>query len=278
MSDIFAKLEALRRVDSVIDISRGWLQLRILLSISADECISPSTIASNLGERKKSVIDALRKLKLKGLVEYDGKCAKLSSFGIEVINYLMKSLGLSDSSITTYPLFYRPQYVDVYSAFRSILSYIYLYETIVALATAPRKRLDLNKLSSIVKLSPERLDDYLKHFTSTKRAPLKRRILSSILFHRKTRIFYELTEEGIKLANLIIGNTRIGRNKLYSLLVQITGTAHPRLILKRVALILSIGSAIVMMLQILLSNFAIIIMGLWITFVSFLALLVELSQ
>jgi len=60
-------IEKLRLIDSVVDFARGYVQLSVILTAIDEERIIPDYTAEKLKLSRKSVIDAIQKLKRKGL-------------------------------------------------------------------------------------------------------------------------------------------------------------------------------------------------------------------
>nr|MEB3859661.1 hypothetical protein [Desulfurococcales archaeon] len=64
-----SRLELLRKLDSIIDFSKSTIQLQIVLALALNgEHLSTSKLSRIVGERRKAVLDALRKLEYKGLI------------------------------------------------------------------------------------------------------------------------------------------------------------------------------------------------------------------
>jgi len=70
--DVKSLLEVLREIDRLVDIARGEVQLLVLLSAKG-ELVRPTVVAESLGLRTKTVVDAVQKLKRKGLLKKLGK-------------------------------------------------------------------------------------------------------------------------------------------------------------------------------------------------------------
>ncbi|MBC7120510.1 MAG: winged helix-turn-helix transcriptional regulator [Candidatus Methanosuratus sp.] len=96
------RLARIRNLSGLIDISKSTLQLDIILALNANNELSPAEIASVIGQRRKAVTDALRKLRNKGLVDTTlegGKSARyvLTDLGIELVKTLLSILEVSPS-------------------------------------------------------------------------------------------------------------------------------------------------------------------------------------
>jgi DNA-binding MarR family transcriptional regulator len=61
-----------REVDAAVDFARGWLQLRMLLTVGYLGRCSVDRLVEVLGGRREAVLDSLRKMRAKGLVEGEG--------------------------------------------------------------------------------------------------------------------------------------------------------------------------------------------------------------
>jgi len=70
--EVMTLLKVLREIDGIVDLARGEVQLLVLLS-AKDGMVRPSVLADSLGLRSKTVIDAVQKLKRKGLLKKLGR-------------------------------------------------------------------------------------------------------------------------------------------------------------------------------------------------------------
>ena len=92
------KLEILRKLDSIIDFSRSSYQLNIIVLLGkTDKPLDPGKISSTLQIPRKQVLDALRKLKIKGLVESSASgYYMLTNNGREFYTTLIELLDVKD--------------------------------------------------------------------------------------------------------------------------------------------------------------------------------------
>jgi DNA-binding PadR family transcriptional regulator len=93
------KIDMLRKLDSIIDFSRSSYQLDIIILLGkSSKPMDPGSIASSLGIPRKQILDALRKLKLKGLIDVTGSGSyTLTKTGVEFFNKLMDLINRSDT-------------------------------------------------------------------------------------------------------------------------------------------------------------------------------------
>lgn len=262
-----------REVDDIIDLSRGRLQLEIVCRLGkVDTPVHVDELVRSLGERRKAVFDSLRKLESKSLIVRNGERFLLTDFGKNVFS---KILQLKESELEFFSS-RNKHFLTKYDAARIMVGDFYLYETLQALNGSVKGVLSVDILSKIVGVSSNVLDEHLLKFTKGEFMFLTRYIKPRQIFGlKRTKIYYSLTDEGRKLVNLYLGSLSIRRKWSYKILSKLVGTTHPRIILKRLALFLSVGSAFAMLLQFFISTFSIIILGAWIWIISFFALLVE---
>ncbi|MCX8188795.1 MAG: hypothetical protein N3F64_03720 [Nitrososphaeria archaeon] len=265
--------ELARELDDVIDLSRGRLQLEIVCRLGrVDGPVHVDELVRGLGERRKAVFDSLRKLESKSLISRNGESFLLTDFGKDVFSKIMllkKSELESPISRGTFSL-------TKYDVARIMVGDLYLYETLQALNSSVKGVLAVDVLSKIVGVSSNVLDEHLLKFTKGELMFLNRHVKPRQIFGLKsTKIYYSLTEEGRKLVNLYLGSLSIRRKWSYKLLSKLVGTTHPRIILKRLALFLSIGSAFAMLLQFIIPTYSILVLSAWIWLISFFALLIE---
>ncbi|HIQ23806.1 MAG TPA: hypothetical protein EYH50_02010 [Pyrodictium delaneyi] len=271
----FDKLELLRQVDSVIDLSRGWLQLRILMTIG-DKGAYVDDIVALLDVSRKAVLDSLRKMRVKGLVSISNGFVQLTDKGMEVYNILRNVV--SDSSASSGTLMPPSSTPSVYDVLSFVTRYVYLYDVIAALGFSPRYELPLEVLAAIARVGPRQLDEYLSVY-SRREPRLFSRVLRSTGWgpFRRTRIYYRLTRDGVKLLHRLPEYMRVRRSLAARVLVSITRTLHPRLVLKRLVFVTSLGSAIAMSIVVAYPSVGVIVLGAWLVVLSFLAVLVSQS-
>jgi len=279
-SDRFTeKLRQLAEIDSVVDIGRARVQLEILLKLGEnDEGLTSREIAEKTGYRRKTVLDALRKLIGKGLVTHEDDVYKLTSEGINLYRGLLEVL-----DIPTQHLKYAPTHkMQPLEFARDIATYDFLNDAIIALGAAKNNELPLTILSEIAGISPQRMEDYLEKFTKGRVKLFKRYIkkpwLSRLLGRGRGVVYYRLTSEGLKAYYRLPHYLKMKHNTAAKILQYIARSGHPKLVLKRLALIMAIGSSIAMSLAIFLKNTgSVLILGAWSLLVSFIALLIELA-
>ncbi len=90
-------INQLKDVDRLIDISKSTLQIDIILALSNRGEMTPAEISLAIGQRRKAVTDALRKLRNKGLVEPtsdEGRSPayRLTGIGTETVRSLLSFL------------------------------------------------------------------------------------------------------------------------------------------------------------------------------------------
>lgn len=277
INDLIEVARILRKVDSAVDIARGWTQLRILLIVGHRGRASVNELVQVLKERRKTILDSLRKMKIKGLIlETDGYIVP-SEKGREIYallsTILTSNIGLRSEVERTQTA------AVVYDIPRNLTRAFYLYDAIIAIGSSPKNELPLETLAYMVKLSPSIIDDYLKPFAQGENALFRRVIKErSFLFFKKRRVFYELTKEGLKVFYRLPAYLKYKNNKAAKLFRMITRTGHPRVVIKRMALIISMGSVIVMALNILLPPLlTVLTLSAWILLLSFFAVLIEFT-
>lgn len=269
---LLSSVSVLREVDATVDFARGWLQLRILLVVGSLGRCTVDRLVEIVGERRKAVLDALRKMRTKGLIE-GGDTLSLSEDGLRIYRTLVSVL--SGAFVTSAASRYvRAMTTDLH---RDIAKFSYLYDVIVALGTSKGFELPLDTLASITRLSPETLEDYLKPFVEDEPKLFKRVVKRGKLLSRR-KVYYRLTEDGLKVYHRLPEYVKYRGSVAAALLRSLTNSGHPRVVLKRVAITLALGSAATSALAALLTPPISAIAALsWILIVSLLAVLVELT-
>ncbi len=269
--ELLNSVSMLREVDAAVDFARGWLQLRILLSVGYLGRCSVDRLVEVLGERRKAILDSLRKMRAKGLIEGEGELS-LTEEGRRVYGTLLSVLGSSRRASAGTTLS-RAAAQDIP---RDVLRFSYLYDVLVALGTSKGYELPLSTLASVTRLSPTTLEDYLKPYVEDELRLLKRVVRGGRLTGR--RVFYRLTDEGLKVYHKLPDYVKYRGSLVAMVLRSLTRSGHPRIVLKRVALALAIGSAITSALVAVLAPPTSLVVALtWILTVSLIALLVEVT-
>ncbi|MBC7120509.1 MAG: MarR family transcriptional regulator [Candidatus Methanosuratus sp.] len=241
-------LEQLRKVDGLIDISKSTLQLDIILALNANNELSPAEIASVIGQRRKAVTDALRKLRNKGLVDTTlegGKSARyvLTDSGAECISVINRCIGNNGHGKANNIIINQVKKIPSVNA-TSIQFASALSQLLFALGTAKGNALPLSEIASIMGLSEQRTESYLELFMKSEPRLFRRytddpswvkhlRKLGLKLRTKKRETFYGLTQEGLQYFYKLPSYNRIRRSKSYKMLSTLTRSNSPREIVKK---------------------------------------------
>jgi DNA-binding MarR family transcriptional regulator len=258
-SEQFLRLQMLRELDSAIDFARGFLQLRIVLALGSRGPMTARDISTSLGERYKAVLDAVRKLITKNLIakEPDGgiDTYKLSDAGVEFYRKLVEILGVREH----YRVPKEERRMLLSDVAMSITKYTHLADAILALGTSRSNALTLSDIADAMKLSPERAKTYIETF-SDRRSGVKLfkkvekelkmlKLIAALLkpFGIKMRTaveMYRLTEEGLTVFYKQPYYLKYKKSLAAKIVTKVFGTAHPRLVLKRMTLVTLIAALI----------------------------------
>jgi len=267
LDDIYVKLEKIRAFDSMIDFSRSRIQLDIVLQLATTRRpLSADEIARSIGQRKKPVLDALRKLELKGIIrrtETHRNIYELTDLGKQMINDLAAILGASNLKEVVKSRIYGK--VTARDLIKVIIPVHYLYEVITALGTAKRHELPLDTLAGVAGISPQRLAVYLDPYSDSKSEirlfkkvkrdnPTPLKMMNLILRHKKTStIHYRLTDLGLELYYRLPVYMKIKNNKFVNMLIKIFGYYNTKSILTKLSIIDMIINATIIGLVIMLN-------------------------
>jgi DNA-binding MarR family transcriptional regulator len=258
-SEQFLRLQMLRELDSAIDFARGFLQLRIVLALGSRGPMTARDISTSLGERYKAVLDAVRKLITKNLIakEPDGgiDTYRLSDAGVEFYRKLVEILGVREH----YRVPKEERRMLLSDVAMSITKYTHLADAILALGTSRSNALTLSDIADAMKLSPERAKTYIEMF-SDRRSGVKLfkkvekelkmlKLIAALLkpFGIKMRTaveMYRLTEEGLTVFYKQPYYLKYKKSLAAKIVTKVFGTAHPRLVLKRMTLVTLIAALI----------------------------------
>lgn len=254
-------IEKIRNLSRVVDTTKGTLQLQILFALrNSKEPMTPDELSQHTGRRRKSIMDALLKLKRKGLVckvEKDGELAyKITENGSR---YMDELLGLlkheGDPEI----------YIGGLSGMVELLPlFFHIYDAILSLGIAGEYGLTLEKIADIFGLSPERAETYMDLFIDAPGAKLFKKIKGS-----ETR--YCLTEEGKRVFSQLPYHLKSKRQYSIKFLSLVTRSTHPRKIYSRLSLIFGAGSLITSVAAIFSGSYTPFLV--WVLFITFFGVL-----
>ncbi len=199
-------IEKLRLIDGIVDFARGYIQLSVMLTVINGEKIIPDYTAEKLKLPRKSVIDAIQKLKRKGLICKKGNIYMLTEKGKKFSKLLQDIVG-SLSSINS---------ID------KIMESYRISEAVLLIGTSTKEWVDIRSVAKQLDLKPEQLEKLIK----TRAANLVkiRKIADSTLL--------ALTYEGAELYDLLLESIKLGPLTARTLSL-LTGTLDPRNALRR---------------------------------------------
>lgn len=257
LAGLDSRLQVLRELDSVIDFARGFLQLRIVLCLGLRGSMTSRDIAAVLGERQKSVVDAIRKLVSKGLIikESDGglDLYRLSDTGLDFYRRLQSVVGDGWRHRVTKEE-RREMIVDIAAA---LTKYTHLMDALIAVATSRDGELSLADIADAMKLGIDRAKTYIEMF-SDKRSGIRMfkrversstmletlaKILKPFGINIKTTVtLYRITEEGLTIFYKQPYYLKYKKSLAGRIVTKIFGSAHPRIVLKRMAMAMLVAS------------------------------------
>ncbi len=270
-------VEQLKKINQVIDATKGTLQLQILMLLHSKGPQDADEISKAMSKRRKAVTDALRKLRMKGLIDERPKSETdpesiyaLTDQGREYVGSLNSLFNLSEHPspeeekrlvkfVEEFPLLY------------------YTYDGVIALGLAGDDGLSAKELGRILNLSEQRAITYFDLFSSTPGATLFKKIdQGSGGRGGPGKVRYTLTEEGKRVFRLLPSYNKMRLSIPFKILRFITMATHPRQVYSRLAIITAIGSAVSLCAtaSAVLHPFT----GIWLYFLVFLAGVISLEQ
>jgi len=192
------RIQLLRRIDSIIDFNRATAQLRILIALNNKEH-TVDEIMMSTGLKRKTVLDAIRKLEIKGLVEKQGNRYRLTELGRNIYNALLNLAGGNPRNIPVKPSL-RTTYYETYD---QLLNVVYMLRVVKILGNASNKPLSLKELAKKTGVSQTTLSDHINRFVS---GNLK--IFERTYDIKRKKAYYKLTDLGLKLYTTIYGRRR----------------------------------------------------------------------
>ncbi len=204
MSEISLKmLKNIRELDSIIDFSRATLQLHIVLVLSQYKYgLTVDEIAFKTGFRRKTVLDTLRKLEIKGLVVRKNDLFFLSDIGIKYLEQLKDLLKIKGAEE-------KYDEKDLRKIAYKLVFYGALRDIIVLLGKSDG--LTLEKISRMLGISPKKVRNYIIHLNNMyKNKLVKTTRKKGILGVKKAHV---LTSYGKKLYDNIVSIDSRSTNK-----------------------------------------------------------------
>lgn len=236
--EVLNKLNKLRALDDMLDFARASTQLDILIALGDNKPISLDELASKVGRGKRQVADAIRKMLRKGFVRYEEKDGKMFIMIDENgLNYLKNISDVLSIGVKDIRTVLDSKKADVTE---NIGTYFYAYETLTILGIAQRP-LSLNKLASIIGISPNRLESYLDLFVSRDEAHKNifekiYKISYGVLSFKhvsKTLTYYKLSELGMKIFYKLPFYMKYKNSITMRFLMKIMFTPHYRTAINR---------------------------------------------
>ena len=206
---LMERIEVLRRIDSLIDFNRATAQLKILVALDNNE-LSIDELMEKTGLKRKTILDAVRKLEIKGIVERRGHKLTLSKLGLSVYKTL-RDLALGKAELSKASVPYRVSSIKIsfYETYDQLLHVVYMLKVVKILGDHKNKPMHIKKLASKIGVSPVTLSDHLAMFTD---GNLK--LLNKVYDISTKKTYYILTDLGLKLYNSIYGRTRYARRDM----------------------------------------------------------------
>ena len=201
-------LEVLRRIDSVVDFSRATAQLKILLAID-NSTLTVTDIVKATGLKRKTVLDALRKLEIKDLVRKIGNKYSLSPEGLRIYDALKELV--KTGNIPVGKIRISGEKVAFYESYDKLLSTAYMLLAMKIVGDSDNKPITIRKLAAKLHVSPLTLEEHLRRFTDTNGLRVFEKVYD--LKHPRT-VMYRLTRLGLKLYHTIYARHISNRKKL----------------------------------------------------------------
>lgn len=241
--------DLLKEVTKVVDVTKGTLQLQMLIFLNEYGSQTADQISKELGKRRKAVTDALRKLKLKEVVkEFQqtndrGESAVvygLTDNGREYVDSLKGIFSQRGASAITTS---RETGFRLIELIEEIPLLFNTYDAIIAIGLSGNKGVTAKNLAGLFGLSEQRAITYLDLFTDAKGATLFKKKVA-LPNEQNDEIKYVLSDNGMRTLKLLPTYTNLQSSYTFKILMKLTGSVHPRQVYVRTAIIMAIGSAL----------------------------------
>jgi DNA-binding MarR family transcriptional regulator len=241
--------DLLKEVTKVVDVTKGTLQLQMLIFLNEHGPQTADQISKELGKRRKAVTDALRKLKLKEVVmelqqtDERGESAVvygLTDNGKEYVNSLKGIFSQKGASAITTS---RETGFRLIELIEEIPLLFNTYDAIIASGLSGTKGVTAKNLASLFGLSEQRAITYLDLFTDAKGATLFKKKVA-LPNERDDEIKYVLSDNGMRILKLLPTYSSLQTSYTFKILMKLTRSVHPRQVYVRTAIILAVGSVL----------------------------------
>jgi len=229
-------IRILKEIDSNIDLARDKFQIDILISAAEDKPFSLTELAEKLGISRKSLADAVQKLKNKKIVKKLGRDKyTLSEKGLKIRRTLAE-LATSTKTMSE----------SIYDIFHIIM-------IILTLGTLEREWVPLSTLAKHLHEDKSRIEKLVKDYSNEKILKVREGV---------TGLELALTFEGRNLYNNILDDMGVGAYSLKVLKI-VTGSPSPFQALKRFLLINLLFGTTTLIIS-LFTRYALIAVAAWI--------------
>jgi len=238
-------IRILKDIDSNIDLARDRFQFDILINVQDDKPFSLSSLSSQLNASRKSLADAIQKMKNKGIVEKLGRDRyRLSEKGLRIKKTIVD---LASSKLLS---------ENIYDMF-------YVARIILILGTLNREWVPVTTLASYFNTTGDKIARIIKENTDEK-----------ILKTREglTGIEVALTFEGRNLYNKLLDDISIGPYTAKVLRI-LTGTPNIFASLKRFILFNLIAGILTVVFS-FITNYVIIVAAVWVIVTLYITILI----
>ncbi|HDI46822.1 MAG TPA: hypothetical protein ENF82_03340 [Candidatus Methanomethylia archaeon] len=255
ISEFFLRLQKLREIDDVVDLSRSSMQLEVLLFMGSKRKVSIDELSQGLSFRRKALNDTLRKLINKKLIERtEDDCFALTEKGENYLRELSRIVGGGENYAKLKGSAEEVGRERLRMLVKELATSLYIYNVIVSLGMSKSHEQSLSSLSKLVGLSEVRLKSYLDLFTKTPSRDLrlfysyeKPSRLSGIIAklkgtRPKCKTYYRLSDQGLSVYYRLPHYMKFKRNIFFRIIQMITRTGHPEAAIRRIFYITILGT------------------------------------
>ena len=223
LNKVIELVTKISELDKVVDFSRAHIQLEIILCLMSAKCLTVDEIINKLKIPKRSIIDAARKLEMKGIVSRLADKLCLTDTGKRFIVNLLSIIGIKnvdskglrsscDGIVTT---LCNSLALDEYLYLTSIVHRILLE------LYSSSNGVDEKRLSRILKLSSYRLREYIEYINKLYNNPITYSI-------KNGKRIYKLNDHGFRLCKNIVPPYTINLNFLRKIKLAINILTFPK--------------------------------------------------
>ncbi len=200
LQGLWPRIEKLRAIDEVIDFSRSVIQLRLFICLGLSRNgVTVDALVDTLGERRKAITDAIRKMRLKGLVATNEHGVVTLTDRGKIYFSMLEDVLSVDNGRQRIRLCTDSSALNIETMARTLVVSKYLLAAVLKLGSSRNRQAPIRKLAKVMGLSQDRARSYLDMYVPVIFYKVRNRTFRLSSLRTRNETFYGLTFTGFKL-------------------------------------------------------------------------------